>query len=464
MVEVTLSEVLRAFSPAFKSLDVRIVAVKLNGKWRNVITSIFPSWKSPEEVKSEQQQIKEMLKNTGNFRIFLLCSFFKDYVSLFDQLEKGEIVVHGRAKIIFGEFDVYGLKVDQFYLRAPDFVKEVKEWKLVGSKATARKDDGIWPIVESQNDSARLLGFEDAYEFINETLRIKGFNRKKPEALIIGIPVPARIVKASFSNSTLKVKSKKHFLLNDLQLNVSLERVDSRNYFGNVWRNVAYVNKCKRLSESDFCFVKDSIQVPNPRPDDTIKVELIHRKAPTLTMDKTRLRVPLENAVEPFAKSLFRFCPVDEYEKRLFTPEQYKKSSKVFEDAVAWLLALIGFSVAQLRNFEKLKVRETGYERGSIDIIAHRENECVLLIDCDTSVPDDKKLGYLDEVRNYISSFITDKHRLPRVISVLISPREYSEPSNDLNLRIVGRFQIERIFAEAMKGNSDEARGILGCW
>jgi len=170
------------------------------------------------------------------------------------------------------------------------------------------------------------------------------------------------------------------------------------------------------------------------------------------------------HAVKPFAQALFSFCTVEEYKKRLFTPELCKKSSTVFEDAVAWLLSLIGFSVVQLRNFEKLRVRETGYERGSIDMIAHRENECMLLIDCDTSVLDVKKLGYLDEVREYLSSFIMNKHQVPRVISVLISPREYNEPSNDLNLMIMGKSQIERIFAEAMKGNSDEARRIIGNW
>lgn len=43
MSDVTLSEALSALSPAFKSVDLRIVAAKPQNEWSNVITSIFLS-------------------------------------------------------------------------------------------------------------------------------------------------------------------------------------------------------------------------------------------------------------------------------------------------------------------------------------------------------------------------------------------------------------------------------------
>lgn len=73
MSNVIVSEVLEAFSPAFKSVDLRIVAVKQHAQWVNVIASVFMSSKSLEEIKSEQIRIREKLPKTDRFNIFLDC-------------------------------------------------------------------------------------------------------------------------------------------------------------------------------------------------------------------------------------------------------------------------------------------------------------------------------------------------------------------------------------------------------
>ena len=463
MSVVTVSEVVEAFSAAFKSVDLRIVAVKPEDHWVNVITSLFLSSRSQEEIESEQQQTRDKLPNTDKFRVFLASLHFNQLQILFESFKKGRIRVHNTL-IKFTEFNPSALKVDQlsFYERAPSYLKEMKEWRLAGSQADTAKDDAIWRIIESQNGHARRHGYENIYDLIKETLGIRDFGRGRTRALAIGIPMPAQIVDVSLVGPSLKIKTNKAFDLTDLQLNLAVERLKPRTrYYETVWRKTELVKKCKRPSSRKFCYVTNSIKLPDLMPHDIIRVELIHRQAPTLGMDKRRLDVPLRNAVEPFAKSLFKFCSLDIFRECLLNPEQSKKPADDFEDAVAWLLALIGLSVAQLRRFEKLRIPATKYEVGSIDMIAYRENEWILLIDCDTKIPDEKKIRSMMAVKEHFR-FIQDEYRRPYIVSAIFSPKDCTGISVDRqHVKIVDRHQIKHIFEEAMKGNLEEAISSL---
>ena len=456
----TVSEVVQAFSSSFKTVDLRIVAVAQEYKWINVITSMFLSNKSQEEIKSEQQQVKDRLPKTNEFRVFLVCYPFEELYDLFEQFKKGEVRLYRTHEIKFREFDPSELRVDRYL---PSYLKEMEEWRLVGSEGMGQEENrkNLWPIVESQNARAIVLGFEDIYELINETLRIRDFSRQRRRDLVISIPIPARIANASLVGSSIKIKTKV-FPSEDLQLNLSIRRLNPRTrQYERVWRKTELVKKCKLPPARHFCYVTNFIQLADLRPHDRIEVELIHRQVPTLGIDKTHLEVPLQNAVEPFAKTLFSFCSFDLFRKRLLNPEQFRKAGKEFENAVAWLLSLIGFSVAPLGRFEELKIPETGYQVGSIDMIAHRENECILLVDCDTKIPDDKKIRSMMEVKEHFK-FIQDEYKRPYIVSAIFSPKDCTGISVDRQtVKIVGRHQIKRIFEEAMKGNLEQARSSL---
>jgi hypothetical protein len=350
-----------------------------------------------------------------------------------------------------------------FYERAPSYLKQIKEWRLAGAQADTTKEDAVWRIIQSQNGHARLQGYENIYDLIKETLGIRDLDRGRPRALVIGIPIPARIADVSLDGPSITIKTKKAFDLTDLQLNLFVERwKPGANYYERIWRKTELVKKCKHPSlPREFCHVTNSIKLPDLQPHDLIKVELIHRQVPTLGMDKLRLDVPLRNAVEPFANSLFKFCSLDIFRKRLLSPEQFKRSSDEFEDAIAWLLALIGFSVAQLRRFENLRIPSTKYEVGSIDMIAYRENELMLLIDCDTAIPDEKKIRSMMSVDDYFG-FIQDEHGKPDIVSVIFSPANCTGISTDnQKVKIVDGQRIERILEEAMRGNLEEVRHSL---
>jgi hypothetical protein len=465
MSVVMVSEVVKAFSPAFNSVDLRIVAVKPEDRWINVITSIRLSTKSREEINSEQEEARDKLPRTDKFRIFLDSCDIKQLRILFEAFNEEEIKV-SNTLIKFRGLDLFTLRVDRYL---PDYLKEMEEWKLVGSQEMGREEDrrNLWPIVESQNGTAKLLGFEDIYELISETLKIRDFSRDRRRDLIIGIPLPARIADASLVGSSVKIKTKKVVGLEDLQLNLCIRRVKPRAYqYDLVWRKTELVKKCKRAPARNFCYVTNFVELTNLRPHDRIEVELIHRQVPTISMDEVHLEAPLENAVEPFAKALNSFCSLETFKKRVLNPERCKegkaKPQDIFENAVAWLLSLVGFSVLHIgKYFENLKIPETDVQIGSADILAYRENECILLVDCTTSLPDDDKIRSMIAVKEHFR-FIQDEHRQPNIISVIFSPKDCSGISVDRQVvKIVGRYQIKQMFEEAMKGNPEKARSSL---
>lgn len=461
MVSITVNEILQAFSPAFKSIDLRIVTVKLEEHWTNVIASMFLSSKSQKEIKSEQQQIREKLPKTDNFSILLECYPFDLISDLFKQIEKGEIVINGKS-IKIPPFDPSKLTIDTYL---PSYLKEMKEWKLIGSRATAKIDGEVWRIMSDQDGPSRLVGYENVYELIKETLRIRELGPDISRILVIGIPMPARIVEISLDGKLVKIKTKNAFSSDDLQLNISLERVNRSNYFEPFWRKTHRVKKCRYPLKRGFCYVTNPIKLGNSKPHDRIEVELIHRRIPTLRMDEASLMVPLENAAEPFGKALSAFCSMDVFKERLLNPERFvegrTKPNIIFENAIAWLLSLVGFSVLHLgRNFETLRIPETGYQVGSIDIVAYRENERLLLVDCDTSIPDEKKIRSMKTVKDHFS-YIQDEHKQPDIMCAIFSPKDCTGILAHPDVKIIGRYQIERTFEEAMRGNTEQARSSL---
>jgi len=477
MSGVTVSEVVKAFYSSLRTIDLRAVAVKPEKHWVNLVTSIFLSSKTREELSAEQDRLIENLpENTDKFGFFLGSYGVEHLQYLSGQIRQGRFTatripskLQDMATIQYRDVDLVSLKVERHF---QSYLKENGLWRLVGAKAEGNEESrrDLWEFVDSeQNGDARLRGFKDIYDMINETLGMNDFRRGNKTDFIVGIPVPARIIKASISNSSVNIQTKKAFNLTDLQLNLTVERWTRRGAYRTVSREMKLVSRSrvelKNLPDHEFCHVTDSIQVPDSKPHDSIKIKLIHQKIPALDLDETRLTVPLENAVEPFAKVLTSFCSLEDFRRQLLHPEEMKKgrmkADRIFENAVAWLLSLTGFSIAQLRDFEKLRVPETKYERGSIDMIAYRENECLLLVDCDTSIPESKKVRSMIALRDYFD-FIQDELGYPRISSAIFSPRDCSEIiEDDQAVKIVDREQILRMLEDVMKGDQEQARQSL---
>lgn len=126
---------------------------------------------------------------------------------------------------------------------------------------------------------------------------------------------------------------------------------------------------------------------------------------------------------------------------------------EIFESAITWLLSLLGYSVIHLRKqYEELRDPLNKYLFGSIDILAFKSDEHLLLVDCDTSVPDDKKfssiLGIKAKLAPKLKSF-QDKYGIPRIVPVVFSPRDCAGLSRS-NVVIIDKSGIEDLLEKAM--------------
>ena len=471
MTSTPVYKVLSAFSRVFQSIDLRIVAVDDGKQLTNLVSSIFACTESPEGLRDRHKKLEGSLPSSGEVVVLLYSLPFPKFDSIFSQFRKGRFmsgdIGFDGLPINFSELDLTRLAIDRYHA---EHFKCIGEWKILGGSVDAKRDASIFEIADRQNEDARRKGFGDIYEWINQSLEIR-FIRGHSTALVVGIPILAKITGLDLDGSSLKVAIRKASLFDDLQLNFSIGRLSSmQRTYEPFWVGIEQLEKCEQPSQHEYCDVTSIINLPNFKPHDRIAVELIHLKAPSLCLDIKTSEVPLEKAYEPFAKVLTSFCPFEKYKMHLFSPEESSKPkpSDVFEDATAWLLSLIGYSVIQLRGYEILRATKTKYQKGSVDMIAYRENEDLLLVDCDTSVPDEKKIQSMKRITKEFSG-LQDQQDSPRILSLIISPRDCGTLatemlSSSLSFRIVGRHKLEKIFEEAMTGNSKEARSILINW
>jgi len=470
-----LNSVLRAFQPFLKSIDMRTIAVRpeTGEDWENLISSIIVSEKTVEEVTEEYEKLPK-LKNK-QIALFLFAAPF-DY-SIFEQFTNGFIVrnrlmisksgvAHGKLTIRSRQFNPLALRVRSTQTNVQGVVKYVL--RAVDSGLEEERES-LWKVVQRQDNAAKRLNYTTMGELIKDVLKIEfsGRDRKDFELTISDI---ADIQDVTFGESSFQVEIMKISGFKDLQLNVILKRATSGGSFYPVWRDIVPVDKVKPQSHGIRNTLKIDVQPPSLLPFDLIELKLIHRDS-ALTLDENRLRAPLQNVVDPFFKVLNSFCSIDEFKKMLLEPENCgKKPDKRFEIAITWLLSLAGFHTIYLGAKTKATQKksliahdvlraESGYHIGGADIIAYKDNEGILLIDCDIGPLDDKKIEKLIETRDHFQT-LWDFGQL-KIVPVLCSPKSFRETAMDQYVAIVDGNVIKTILEEIAKGDRESARSKI---
>jgi hypothetical protein len=463
--------VLQAFQPFLKSIDMRTIAVKpqASGEWENLVTSIFVSERSVEEVEKEHSRLPEL----SNDQIKLvLCAFPFEY-SLFDgfvqgdirqrllKLPTGEYVAYGSSHIKTRQFNPLELKMVPSRIR----LAEVLKWVLTATGSNSSPDrEQLWAIVQNQAGEAKRLYYARMEDLIKEVLKMDNIFHNID--FILTIADLAKIKNVIFGVSSLEVEIERIVGLKDLQLNVVVERTTDGGFRKNVFRQGFDADKSEEKSIGKICLSKVTVQTPPLCPYDSVELELIHRNS-ALTLDQAYERVPLQNVVEPFFKTLDAFCPFEKFKKMLLKPEDFKNApEKMFENAVAWLLSLAGFhtiylganSKATKTSFDVLQ-KNGRYHIGSADIIAYEDNERVLLVDCDISGLDEKKIQKLIEIREHFKASC-DYGEL-KFVPALFTPRYFGEDMKNKPVAIVDGNVIERILEDLSKGDIESARSKI---
>jgi hypothetical protein len=450
-----LYPVLEAFKPALASIDLRCVAVSPPSEeyWQNLVTSIFLSDRTVDEVKSEQKAIPK-LRDTRNNSFEIFCDAVPFDYSVFEKIGKGElkipVVPIGGNRIRFRKSDLSKLKFTSSQDKIDGSYTRMLRTTDLGSEEERKE---LWAVVDEQSRLATRHNFKSIPQMIKDCLKIE-YSNKHLKDIDIAISPPATIENLRFKDNTLEVILKKTSKLNDLQLNLRLDREGN-----NIWRESREIP----FEKTEFRDNPEVIEIQKALPFDYVNVTLIHRDS-GLTLDEGFRKVPIINVGEPFLRTLNSFCSIDEFEKMLFKPEYGgKRPQDIFEDAVAWLLSLAGFDVIRLRlgkkKFEKLRIGEE-YDKGGADIIAYEESKRILLIECTTGPADEIKVQRMVETKKYFREKLKGYGKLP-IVPILFSPRDIRKSSPSPDVMIADQTVIRRIFEAVVQGNREKARRNL---
>lgn len=459
---LNLERTLNAFRSSFKSGEIRILAIKDDEKTVNCLTSILfsnqPLGKKPKHLN----QIERAFKN--EIRFFFRSAPLQKINGFFEEIRlKGKVSLHPYDDTItFDHFDPFNdLRISE----SAEKGKEEIKWKIFyANKERATKEiEKLQTKINSQNAVAIRLGYSNMNDLIRENFKIKDW---KKVDFLVEIPVHSYIEELN----TKKVNIKKHYTLNNLQLNLILKRPNKQGFYEVIDRKIRKVEECEE-SKKQFCSSINDIKFQHEiKPQDSIEVTLINLEVPELEIDKKYFLAPTEYLAETFPKTLFEFYPHTVFTRHLFTPEQFIKPDKVFQDAVAKLLSIIGYSVIVLGKlgyrekkggknsfYDTIKL-ESGYPVGSTDIIAYREKQQyeLLLIDCTIKKPDEAKIGQLQELVDHFSS----KFNISNIFSLIFTPRDFDYQYSE-NVGVVDRNRIESLLTLALAGKTEDARSSI---
>lgn len=436
-----------------KSIDVRTVAVCFSPEmgWENLVTSIIISDKTVEEIKTMHKQLPTIRNNY----IVMLYEAQPFNFQIFEDMAKGELkflTVYGYNKVQTRTSEFGNLKVES----KKDQTKRTPQIFLkTHDQGDLKKRKKLWDTVYGQQNLPNQFGFSRFQEMVKHCLKLEEYDHNVQKDLEITIIPPAKLETVQISGKKVSVKIHNSHKIKNLQLNFDL-----RNHQEDVWITPAKIDEDTNSIE---------LEINEMLPLDILNVKLIHNKT-GLRLDETDVNVPLEHVVEPFLKTFDAFCSLDDFQKMLFEPQKYGKNpTKIFENAVTWLLSFAGYESLNIgvviKNLDNRgekrfdKIDTNGYHVGSADIIAYEENDRLLLIDCDINTVDPKKVEKLAELGKYIKEKITCQKL--KIVPLLFTPTNFTRISPSTDVMIVDKAIIKRILEAVVKGNRKHARSCL---
>lgn len=437
--EIRLKDFLRRLEGVYKSIDIRIAAVKSDDIWHNALTVVRFSHIKHEDLEKQQKELenKWLKVQTRNFRIEMQAWPFDSLDVLSQQLNEGKWLL----------FDVgTGLTLDLHFGRSIDFLSLEGRFERYGY---TRREIRSWPCFEAftgqqcpllyneqlQNE-VKSRALIDLYSLISELLE-GDFDHPLHLDLIINAPFYAMIESVDFAEQRCKTRIKFHKDIKALAVTAIVRRGDRDN--SPVRDKASFpinLEDAEELDEYMRLWTKE-LDLPNATPADYLWVSFMQTAPAALDIEKppyatqiSRLLETKKPAEAPLVASISRFCSLDELEEYLAKPveanQPFKKGRRdadaTFELAIAWLLGLCGFNIVWLGQTKHEVLKENDVTRFSIDILAshHESKNLLLLIGCTISSPNDKDVDNLKSIRRVLQDEVfkgTQLHIKPFIFS-----------------------------------------------
>jgi hypothetical protein len=433
--EMTLGDFLKRLEGVYKSVDVRVAAVKSDNMWQNALTVVRFSCLEVVNVEQQQKQCENKWGKvrTSNFQIEMQAweiEFFLPYIESFNEgrlVLRGEDLQFGRSIDLLslkGKFDRYG------YTR-----RENHSWpcfEAIAGEYCYKLDN---KQLQSEVKSQTYFGL---YLLISELLEVD-FHKDLGLDLIVNAPFYAAIGHVDFAEQKCEIQVQFHKDVRGLAVSAIVRRGDRE--------ESPVIDKASssiKLEESedlgdDMRIWTKQVELLNATPANYLSVSLMQTEPTALDIEKpsfptqvSRLLESKKPAKAPLVAAFSRFCSLNELEEYLAQPieakQPFKKGKKdtdaTFELAVVWLLGLCGFNIIWLGQTKHETLKENKVTRFSTDILAshHESKNLLLLVGCTIGSPKDSDIDNLKSMRRVLQDKVfkdTQLHIKPFIFSAV---------------------------------------------
>lgn len=470
MAGARFEQLVEELSVLYSKVDLRLACFRRGDEWINYATSIRFFHTGPTTVPLAEPIVTRQFRtfHTGGTMEDDWKDFQRSIASGTIQLQD-DLAVSMQLATSLESLNCNLTKYSSYFIE--------REWPQYNG-AINRRDAG--PNQETMDQASfdvRKLGYRDIYQAISNCLQVY-FDQSMNAGydIFVCLPVYAKINSIAFDGSTLTSALSFHDRLDGARLIVQLlpgegwgarsgppkETVEltlkssEAEKLGDSINRVTFSSKLQQASINDFIDFR------------LLFGGLVLDEESQQQVSRLLLKHPnkLFGVEFPLMWVLDRFCSVDSLSKQLLSPEKVKRSGKVFERAVSWLLASSGvFCVLKLDEFEKLTIKDTKFTKGTVDLLAFAPAYSVIyVISCTVTLPQDKDIAGIMECADYLTKEIFGNRPIKLQPALVTSKTDTSRVREECIKRSVQLVDGNDMKSLIQKLRLDDTKGFRGFW
>jgi hypothetical protein len=454
--DINPEEAWNELKDCFKTLCIKSLALRDNNQWLNIKTTGFLTLKDKDEVRKMVEQEYEQIKNLGVTEVCDLLITFDVYnatcfLDFIRQLNSGYVTIRGEL-IKLGENVTISLEdYSHIYSQEPYNYPRIS---LIAT-ATKRLDERK---IHEVSEKLKTYGYSTIEEFGPQWLMLPGVMSYTFEATI-DIPIYFLPLGMELENDEVIFKAICHkCLARKLKLRVTLKRPTQQ-------APVSYppLESYRR-------------ELPEPREEigevevrqrleSSIRQEDVVEYAVTSTIgiiakedEKVENLLRREVLGGEFPKLMSQFVPLDKLKTIIMESKdvggQIREKSLAFQRAIAWLLSMLGFQVAELEGTDYKFIEETNGTRREIDIlIRDPQKGKMYVVDLTLRSPSDEKI---DDVANL--QLLLQRKGVFAEPMIIVGEYAAAKKRNIRNVKMLDLEDLKAIMNALIRGNIEEAR------
>jgi hypothetical protein len=434
MMRVSIPQLLDVCSPIYRTIDLRIAAVRNDGAWTNVCAAIRTSHANPHTVRAMHKDLfcRHGAIQSDYFAILTAALPISAWAEFASDIGRGILNIGG-LDVRLSSVDVASLTG---YVQGPSpsgFLRDPESWPAAHF-ASGQND---YTLLNRDEVVRAISGYQSPYQAIAALCEAETWPRMNHGySVLLRLPIYAKLrqVRLEPLEQQLSASVEVHRYLKGIALNVvSTTGVDDVPTKRSMIKLGKRANRVGTIQERQGYTSFTPVNV-----DDYVETSVWH---PVLG-DLERRRNSVRSLLPPAAQNLLlevlkQFCPAEKLQELLTKPNDHgdrkADQSTAFERHVAWVLSLAGFSPIVLGLMENIKA-ERG-QRATVDIIA-TGGDTLLLVACTIGAPKPEDFSSLAHLRMLLLEKFEEQTTV-NAIPVLVSGTTVAE-----RYRVVDNFVI----------------------